>query len=362
MATFSVGTSVMNNAPLAAITLDALWQRLRHDVALRDEIERLRKVKRLDLAAYNRLKVALPFFCCATFGNGVRHSQNFVSVSAFVVDIDKYSGEVARLEALRNRICSDERVAMCFVSPSGDGLKVLFLMAEPCLNLKEYSDFYKSFVYDWAKLMEVEQFVDLRTTDATRACFLSHDPLTYINPMAETVVLQRFAEAAFAFETVSSDESVAVAEPMAKVAVAPKAAPAPKSFEPDANCSHHIQPSSYAEVLAALKTKARPNPLQRNTVVPEPLVHLMSPLAKAFSQQGITVISVRDISYGKQCQMQCGNDVAELNIFYGKKGFSVVASMKRETNPTLCELCVHLAEQTIFALYVEYHVPDVLLN
>jgi VirE N-terminal domain len=362
MATFFVGTSVMNHAPLAAITLDALWQRLRHDAVLREEVARLRKVKRLDLAAYHRLKVGLPYFCCATFGNGVRHSQNFVSVSAFVVDIDKYSGEVSRLEALRNRICADERVAMCFISPSGDGLKVLFQLAEPCLNLKEYSDFYKSFVYDWAKLMEVEQFVDLRTTDATRACFLSHDPLAYINPMSETVVLQRFAEANLAFESVASDAIVAVVEPMAKVAAAPKAAPVPKSFDPEANCSHHIQPSAYSEVLAALKTKARPNPLQRNTVVPEPLVHLMSPLAKAFSQHGIAVISVRDVQYGKQCQMQCGNDLAELNIYYGKKGFSVVASMKRETNPTLCELCVHLAEQTIFALYVEYHVPDVSLN
>jgi hypothetical protein len=357
--TFFSGISVMNNAAMSALTLDAIWQRVRHDNALQAEVERLRKFKRLDATAYNRLKTGLPFFCCATFTNNVRHSQYFASVSALVVDIDKFSGETNRLEALRNRICTDQSVAMCFISPSGDGLKVVFCLSEPCLNLKAYSDFYKSFVHNWAKKFDLEQFVDLRTTDATRACFLSHDPSAYINPMAETVVLQGFSTLNLGIEMLENNEALSVSS---EKSTAAKGVTLPKTFAPDANCSHHIQPNVYAEVLNTLKAKARPNPLQRSTFVPQPLVHLIAPLTKYFLQQNIILIAERDVNYGKQLQLQCGNDVAELNVYYGKKGFSVVLSPKRGTNPSLGELCVHLVEQTIFALSVEYNVPDALLN
>ena len=350
--TLSSGISVMNNAPMTALTMDALWQRLRHDAPLSEEISRLRKVKRLDATAYNRLKVALPFFCCATFSNGVRHSNSFVSVSAFVVDIDKYSGEVAHLETLRNRICSDERVALCFISPSGDGLKVVFTLSEPCVSLKEYSDFYKTFVADWAQKMDVSTFVDLRTTDATRACFLSHDALAFINPMSEPVVLEQYAPSVLSFDMGESNSVFTTATPLESISVVavPKVATAPKTYAPDANCSHHIQPDAYASVLAVLKTKARPNPLQRATFVPEPLQHLMQPLMQVFTQQGISVLTVRDVQFGKQIQFQSNTDLAEINIYYGKKGFSVVLSTKKGTHPTFSELCVHLAEQTIFTM------------
>jgi VirE N-terminal domain len=356
--TFFSGTSVMNNAAMSALTLDAIWQNIRHGEVLCADVERLRKFKRLDATAYNRLKTGLPFFCCAMFNNNVRHSQYFVSVSAFVVDIDKFSGEIERLEALRNRVCTDERVAMCFISPSGDGLKVVFHLAEPCHDLKAYSDFYKSFVCDWAKKLDLEQFVDLRTTDATRACFLSHDPSAYLNPMAEAVELQHFSALNLGFDAPKSDAAVLDSVQ----GTVTKAVPQTKTFAPDANCSHHIQPSAYAEVLTALQAKARPNPLQRTTVVPEPLVRLVAPLTKVFLQQNIVLISERDVQFGKKLQMQCANDVAELVVYYGKKGFSVVLSPKRGTNPDLADLCVHLTEQAIFALSATYHVPDVLLN
>lgn len=366
ISTFFAGASVMANVSMSATSLEAIWQRLRNDDALKVEVERLRKVKRIDAAAYGRLKVKLPFFCCAIFNEGMRHSRNFVSAQAFVVDIDKYSGEQARLEVLRNRICADDRVAMCFISPSGDGLKVVFTLAEPCANLKQFSDFYKAFVSEWASHLDIANFVDLRTADATRVCFLSHDAAAYLNPLAESVEMSAFSpnfesvEPLFA-TTTPFEEEVLVATPA--VASATKAKAEPKTFEPDANCSHHIQPDTYSEILALLKSKARPNPLQRKTVVPEPLVRLMEPLAQALAKHEIHVLAALDIQYGKQVQAQCGNDLAEMNIYYGKKGFSVVLSSKSATNVTLNELVGFIAEQTIAAVFIrEYKPVEVEMN
>jgi hypothetical protein len=343
MATFMFGSSVLANVSMATTSLDALWQRIRHDEVLKADVERLRKVRRMDSAAYGRLKTNLPFFCCADFNNGLRHSQHFVSAAGFVVDIDKYSGEQSRLETLRDRICSDDRVAMCFISPSGEGLKVVFHLAEPCTNLKEFSDFYKIFVSQWANDLDIMPFVDLRTADATRACFLSHDAFAYINPMAGNVVMSDFlpmvCDSIFNAQVAGSETFVSKG--------ATTTATKPKTFEPDANCSHHIQPDTYAELMVLLKSKAKPNPLQRRTFVPEPLVHLMAPLAKALATYQINVLTAKDIQYGKQVQVQCAQDFGEMNIYYGKKGFSVVLSMKSETNYSLNELIGHIAEQAI---------------
>jgi hypothetical protein len=361
ISTFFAGSSVMANVAMSATSLEAIWQRLRNDEVLKAEVERLRKVKRIDAAAYTRLKVNLPFFCCAIFQEGMRHSRNFISVQAFVVDIDKYSGEQARLEALRNRICSDDRVAMCFVSPSGDGLKVVFTLAEPCTNLKQFSDFYKAFVSDWASQLDIANVVDLRTADATRVCFLSHDSTAYMNPLSESVDMNVFLPNFNTVESLLFEPNNAATDVLVEVptvtttAAAPKAAP--KTFEPDANCSHHIQPDTYTEVLALLKSKARPNPLQRKTVVPEPLVRLLEPLVVALSKHQINVLAALDIQYGKQLQAQCENDLAEVNIYYGKKGFSVVLSTKSGTNPMLNELVGFIAEQTIATVFIGEYKP-----
>ncbi|MFZ4545377.1 MAG: CRISPR-associated primase-polymerase type B [Saprospiraceae bacterium] len=368
MATFfSTGISVLNNSAMTSMTMEDIWQRLRNDVRLRQDVEHLRKVKRLDTNSYSRLKVSLPFFCCASFNEGMRNSKNFISVSSFVVDIDKYSGETAKLEALRERIRQDDRVALCFISPSGDGMKVVFTLAEPCTDLKSYSDFYKSFVMLWAQQMDLAQYVDLSTSDATRACFLSSDAAAFINPMAEAVFMDQYVpnvellnfsnDSFMTLTNNGANEADVLAQPaVEKVSET-------RHFEADANCSHHIQPDAYAQVLSTLKTKARPNPLQRETAVPEPLVRLMPVLEKSLLQKGIQLLVVRDVQFGKQVQMQCGMDLAEINIYYGKKGFSVVMTTKKGTHSGFCALCAHIAEQTIYALYSEaYQVGDPSLN
>ena len=337
----SVGAQVTAQGALQSMAFHVVAERMRTDVSLLRDVEHLRKIKGIDAGVYGSMKLRLPFFCCATFTGGVRHSKHFESVSAFVIDIDKYAGESSKLVALRTRIQSDERVAMCFVSPSGDGLKVVFAMETPCYDLRSYASFYKSFTTEWAQGLGISAFVDLRTCDATRACFMSSDVDVYFNPLCDVVNWSAYV--AVAPEVLPT----LIAEARTDNNTISEETAAVRTFEPDANCSHHIQPMVYANVLSMLKTAARPKPLQRSTFVPEPLERLMQPLINKLLTHGITVLVARDIQYGKQVQAQCGNDVSEMNIFYGKNGFSVVASNKKGTHLELCAVCVLVAEQVI---------------
>ena len=105
---------------------------------------------------------------------------------------------------LRKTITSDTRTVMCFVSPGGDGLKVLFRFSERCYDAGLYKTFYKAFLDRFARQYGVEQVVDGKTCDVTRACFLSADAEAYYNPDAEPVVLTDYvnpdADATLAFD------------------------------------------------------------------------------------------------------------------------------------------------------------------
>lgn len=363
---FSTGETVFGQSVMKTMTIEDLWQKIRNDPNLRAEINHLRKIKRLDSNAYGRMKVKLPFFCCSLFHDGIRNGKNFLEVSSFVVDIDKYSGEAEKLSALRERISMDDRVALCFVSPGGDGMKVVFALAETCRNLKQFSDFYKSFVNLWAQEMDLSRYVDFSTCDATRACFLSTDDTAYINPMAQPIAMEGYlpnlvVELAEGKETTA--EVVDLGKPADGVIGLNCKPQVAFKEQPIENCSHNIQPEVYAHILASLKSKSRPNPLQQVVKVPEPLVRLMPVLEQMLLKNDIHIIEVRDVQSAKQIQMQCADDFAEINIYYGKRGFSVVKTTKRGTHPGLCELCAHLAEQAICSRFSEaYQIPDPLLN
>ena len=52
--------------------------------------------------------------------------------------------------------------------------------------------FYKLFVHKFSVKYGLEQVVDTRTCDVTRACFLSADSEAYFNPEPELVVVDDY--------------------------------------------------------------------------------------------------------------------------------------------------------------------------
>jgi len=72
------------------------------------------------------------------------------------------------------------------------------------------------------------------------------------------------------------------------------------------------------------------------------------PVHKAVEKHGISIEEIRDIQYGKKFGFAHGLHRAELNIYYGKKGFSVVISPRCGTHDELNKLVHALVSELIF--------------
>lgn len=59
--------------------------------------------------------------------NGIRRIENFSYLDSFVLDIDLFEKKDTNIEELKKQIAQDDRVAMTFISPNGNGTQVAFL-------------------------------------------------------------------------------------------------------------------------------------------------------------------------------------------------------------------------------------------
>lgn len=307
------------------------WQRIatlmREDARFKDEIIRMRRVRTLDESAYDRLKVKLPYFCTGQFKGGIRRGEFFEQARAFILDIDGCGRTGAELDFWRKELWADESVAVLFTSPGGDGLKLLFLLQDPILSTKQYSDFYKAFAFEFGAKHRLNDFIDHRTSDCTRVCFLSHD----------AQLLERKAPICIDWKAY---EPLARLNDIDPVLSQPEA----EKLENHPNESHNIRPDVYADILKKLETKARPKAV-KYPYVPSMLEAMLPEMVQALEGQGISIRDATDIQHGKKLQLAMGRDLAEINVFFGKKGFSVVNVPKRLNNESLAQLAVFIVEQ-----------------
>ena len=113
--------------PLKKIHESYLFNSIRHPRPhLESDLRQLRIVYSLDSRQYAALKKNLPYFVCGIFSPPVRRKENFAYIDRFVIDIDGMAEKGLSTDEVKRRICSDDRVMMCFVSPSEDGLKVMW--------------------------------------------------------------------------------------------------------------------------------------------------------------------------------------------------------------------------------------------
>lgn len=287
-------------------------------------IRQLRIVYGMDAAGYSQLKRQLPYVVCGMFTPAVRRTENFAYTEAFILDFDHLGAKQIALEDARRRICADERVMLCFASPSEDGLKVLFRLSERCYDRGLYSIFYKEFARAFAIQMGLDQVVDGRTSDVTRACFVSHDPRAHFNPDAVRVDMSTYASADDPLTTLAVKAEQTQRERMARKEE-------PK--EP-----RHHEPTD--EVMAAIRQRLKPgsSPKERLVVVPERLNELIDPLKEYIGEVGLQVSEVVNIQYAKKIRARLGTKSAEVNLFLGKRGFSVVISPRRGTDDELNQL------------------------
>lgn len=296
------------------------------------QIRQLRIVRKIDIKRYNALKRKLPYFVCGIFNPPIRKSEYFAYIEHFILDIDKITEKGISIPELRQRIAKDNRVLLSFISPSEDGIKILFKLKERCYDKGLFSLFYKAFAQNFARQYNIEQVIDSQTCDVTRACFASIDAQAYYNPNAETIEIEKFLQVDNPTEIFDLKHQFEVQEKEEKKNAA---TPPPEKTDVD------------DEIIRNVKMILNPNLAkkeEKKVYIPEQLTEVMDELQKYITATGIQITEIINISYGKKIRMKSRTKQAEVNLFYGKRGFSVVKSPRTGTNEELNELMASLIQ------------------
>lgn len=326
----SIGKNIQANADaLQKIPVDYLFNRLKHP---KQEIEalirQLRAIREIDARQYTLQKRALPYFVCAVFNPPYRKTENFAYAEYFVLDLDHISDGENSLKAIRESVQKDPHVLLAFTSPSGDGLKLMFKLNERCWDSGIYSLFYKAFSRSFGAKHNLSDIIDSRTSDVCRACFISMDPDVYFNPQAEPVDVKDYLET----DDVSSMFTLKKELEKSPQPTMPAAEAAePQSSDPDAETMKRIR-----QVLAGKPSKESD---KAAVYVPQELDMVLEGLTLMLRENGLDIESISNIQYGKNIRVRLGLKKAEVNLFFGKRGFTVVACPRTGTNAELNHLC-----------------------
>jgi hypothetical protein len=331
-----IGTNITSSADtLKKIPVDNLYYCLRNPKPeISAKIRQLRIVRHLDPKHYAALKRMLPYVVCGMFNPLYRKTENFAFIEYFMVDIDHLSDKGMNINEVRKRIEQDERTLLCFISPSEDGLKVLFKLKERCYDAGLYSLFYKTFVRQFSIDYQLEQVVDARTCDVCRACFISIDPGTYYAPAATFVDMKTYLDISDTTSLMDMKSSFSREEK--EQARNPKIG-SPEDTGPDADALAHIK-----EIL---HLGGKKSPREKMPVyVPERLNEMMDDLKTYVEKTGVVLYEIINIQYGKKLRLRIGVREAEINLFYGKRGFSVIQSPRCGTSSEFNQLAADLIE------------------
>jgi hypothetical protein len=321
--------------PLSKIQVEYFFNKLKNpDAEISSKVRQLRIIRQLDSKQYSFLKRQLPYIVCGIFNPSFRRTENFAYTEYFMVDIDHIAEKELSVNDLRQRLVADSRVVLCFLSPGEDGLKVMFRLKERCYDAGIYSVFYKLFVITFAKQYGLEQVIDARTSDVARACFVSMDSEAYYNRDAEFVDMNAW------MDTENTSELFRIKKQLDADKTLPIRQEESVLFRsPDEEAIKQIR--------ALLHPNAKTLSAKREAFVPDELNKLMTELIPYLEQNGTLVVKIENIQYGKKIKIKMGLKEAEINVFYGRKGYSVVISPRRGTNDELNTLMAQLIEQFI---------------
>lgn len=333
------GTNITAFAdPLTKIPVSYLVQRIRNPKSeLVAEINQLRIIHSLDSKQYALKKRNLPYFVCGIFSPPIRKKENFAYTDKFVLDVDNLNEKGLDIEVLKGRIARDERVMMCFKSPSENGLKFLFRLEEKCYDHRVYTAFYREFLKDFSTRYGLEQVVDWKTCDVTRACFFSMDEDAYYNPDAQAVKLSAYVDvnSPAAFHDLLRQQAKKEKEVKAEIREGEEKLPS----DPDAEIMEKIKAKLNPRIAKLQKDKEVYVPEELNSIIPEIQAYIES--------LDLKLDEVINIQYGKKLRISLGQKRAEVNLFFGKRGFSVVISPRCGTDKELNTLAADMIKAYI---------------
>ena len=333
---------------LTSVEVQHIYNIIKHpDETMLNLINRLRLVRTIDKKQYGVMKRELPYIVCGIFNPPYRRIENFGYIEYFIIDIDHIAEKGMELNTLRTKLITDNRIMLCFVSPSEDGLKVLFRLNEKCYDSGQYSLFYKTFIRAYATQHGFEQVVDTVTSDVSRACFMSYDSDAFFNPDAETIKMNDY---------VDFDNPFIIGEIKRDLKKEEKEQKTEKPEKPVPD------DTAIAFIKERLQAKTRTPRQKPQIYVPDELEQILEKLLQYIGESGIRVESVENIQYGKKFRFRAGVAQAEVNLFFGKRGFSVVKSPKQGTSEHLNDLLVSYINSFIEDYVLINSKPEINLS
>lgn len=154
-------------------SVDIMLERIK-DGSSKDLIVAIRKEK--DKDKRNQLKQDLPAICFSgTFNK--RSDDSLINHSGLIcLDFDGFKTKSA-LQAKKDEMAKDLYTFSVFVSPSGNGIKVL-------VKIPSEGSSHKSFFKALQKYYDCDEF-DITCKNVSRVCYESFDPKIYINEDSE---------------------------------------------------------------------------------------------------------------------------------------------------------------------------------
>jgi hypothetical protein len=128
--------------------------------------------------AYNKAKKSLPAFTPSGKFVGGRKLEFLADYSSCIIlDIDKLTA--SELQNAKNLAAQSEFTYACFISPSGNGLKILIKIDTP---KTEHKETFLNVQAHYESILKLE--IDKSGKDVTRLCFYSWDENLYLNENA----------------------------------------------------------------------------------------------------------------------------------------------------------------------------------
>lgn len=333
------GTNITAPAdPLQPVSVESVYQSLRQPKPrIRQLVDQLRVMQSLDKNAYRQQKKMLPYLVCAAFKPAIRRRENFLNIAYFMIDLDGIAAHFDK-QALCQTLTADPRLVLLFTSPGGNGLKLLYRLAQKCTDYGLFSTFYKLFVRELAARYHLHPVLDATTSDVTRACFISYDEQAHFHAAADPVDWSAY---------INTEEPDTIWEIRA---------------EADAELKKMQQPAERivanertagpgADVLAAIRQRLNPNfrkPASKQYYVPPEVDDYLNAMAEELRSCGMQLLESSPIHYGRKLKIGAGSAWAEINLFYGKRGFTFVKTTKTGSHPPLAELCMQWLEQHLY--------------
>ena len=319
---------------LIKISLKELISKIIHPkLEFVERMKQIRIAQTIDSNRYKELKKTLPYFTCGHFHPLIRKKDNFTSINCFVIDLDHLSENDIQLAELKTTLRNQKEIVAFFVSPSSDGLKIIFNLNEAIKDAGLFKAFYKIFSQKFSIEHKLENCIDLTTSDVTRACFISHDPEAYYNDNFEAIHIEKYI----------NFQDFEIAENQIKEA---------EKFVKEINKIKESDKldSVTDDVLQQIKLKLNPkaSPTKtKNIYLPPEIDEFIPLLEESLIRFNIELIEKTPIHYGRKLKFKIGIHWAELNLFYGKKGYSIIKTPKTGSNAELANSCFQIVQEVL---------------